>query len=170
MPFKAPKRGLKGTTAGGAADHDEPELQVRLAVQELLKTHLSHDEPGYWPGLSIDLQRAVLVDFRLSGCTLEAADFSRARFIGAVHIRGTTFARQAGFFGTDFAASANFDQSVFAEGAFFTWAHFHGDARFTRTRSAGEFLFSRTTFDGQALFDGGEHENLELPVADDGQD
>ncbi len=170
MPFKGPERGLKGTTAGAEADHDEPELQVRLAAQELLKTHLSHDEPGYWPGLSIDLQRAVLVDFRLSGCTLEAADFSRARFVGAVHVRGTTFARRAGFFGADFAASANFDQSVFAEGAFFTWAHFHGDARFTRTRSTGEFLFSRTTFDGQALFDGGEHENLELPAADDGRD
>lgn len=168
MPFEAPKHGLKGTAARETADYDEPELQVRLAAQELLKTHLSHDGPAYWPGMSIDLQRAVLVDFRLSGCTLEAADFSRARFVGAVHIRGTTFARRAGFYGTDFAAPANFDRSVFADGAFFSWAHFHGDARFTRTRSAGEFLFADTTFDGQALFDGGEHENLALPRNDPG--
>ncbi|MEU5264937.1 pentapeptide repeat-containing protein [Amycolatopsis sp. NPDC021455] len=168
MPFEAPKRGLKGTAAGETGDHDEPELQVRLGAQELLKTHLSHDEPAYWPGMSIDLQRAVLVDFRLSGCTLEAADFSRARFVGAVHIRGTTFARRVGFYGTDFAASANFDRSVFAEGAFFSWAHFHGDARFTRVRSAGEFLFSDTTFEGRALFDSGEHEKLELPRNDPG--
>jgi pentapeptide repeat protein len=164
MPFDAPKHGLKGTAAGETDDHDDPELQVRLAAQELLKTHLSHEGPAYWPGMSIDLQRAVLIDFRLSGCTLEAADFSRARFVGSVHIRGTTFGRRAGFYGSDFAAPANFDRSVFAEGAFFSWAHFHGDARFTRTRSAGEFLFAHTTFEGQALFDGGEHENLELPV------
>ena len=161
--FEAPKHGLKATAVTEPGDHDEPELLVRLTAQELLKTHLSHDGPGYWPGMSIDLQRAVLVDFRLSGCTLEAADFTRAKFIDTVHIRGTTFARRTGFYGTDFAASANFDRSVFAEGAFFSWATFHGDARFTRVRSAGEFLFADTTFEGRALFDDGEHEKLELP-------
>jgi hypothetical protein len=164
MPFEAPKQGLKGTADIEPGDHDEPELLVRLTAQELLKTHLSHDGPAYWPGMSIDLQRAVLVDFRLSGCTLEAADFSRAKFVGAVHIRGTTFTRQAGFYGTDFAASANFDRSVFVDGAFFTWARFQGDVRFTRVRSFGSFLFVDTRFDGEAFFAGGNHENLVLPA------
>ncbi|MCR6488595.1 pentapeptide repeat-containing protein [Amycolatopsis sp. OK19-0408] len=164
MPFKDLAAGLKGRAANDLADdHDQPELLVRLTAQDLLKTHLSHDGPGYWPGMSIDLQRAVLVDFRLSGCTVAAADFSRARFVGAVHIRGTTFTRRVGFYGTTFKELANFDRSVFPEGAFFSWARFGGDAVFTRTRSGGRFEFTNTDFDGDVDFEGGEHEQLELP-------
>ncbi len=165
MPFEGPAEGIRGTAAwetDDTEDPEDPELQVRLAAQELLKTHLSHDRPGYWPGMSIDLQRATLVDFRLSGCTVAVADFSRAKFVGAVHIRGTTFTRQAGFYGTQFTTFANFDGSIFEEGAFFSRAHFGGDARFTRTRSAGRFLFSDTVFEGEASFEGGEHEELDL--------
>ena len=169
MSFKGPEEGLKGTVARDAEGQDDPELLVRLTAQELLKTHLSHDQPGYWPGMSVDLQRAVLVDFRLSGCTLEAADFSRAEFVGAVHIRGTNFGRRAGFYGTHFTALANFDRSVFAEGAFFSRAHFGGDAVFTRTRSGGRFEFSHANFEGAADFDGGRHEELvEAQVPQDG--
>ncbi|WP_326946157.1 pentapeptide repeat-containing protein [Amycolatopsis sp. NBC_01307] len=165
MPFAGPPDGLRGRSAAELSEtpgYDDAELQVRLAAQELLKTHLGHDEPGYWPGLAIDLQRAVLVDFRLSGCTVAAADFSRATFFGAVHIRGTTFTRQAGFYGTEFTSTANFDQSVFAEGAFFSWAHFAREVRFTRTRSGGRFQFSHTAFDAEVLFDGGEHADIDL--------
>jgi hypothetical protein len=165
MPFKGPVAGLRGSAAPEDVDYDESELQVRLAAQELLKTHLSHGEPGYWPGMSVDLQRATLVDFRLSGCTLEVADFSRARFVGAVHIRGTTFTRQAGFFGTVFTAPANFDRSVFAEGAFFSYARFGGDVRFTRTRSGGRFLFANTVFEAEADFEGGEHQEIDFDGA-----
>ncbi|MFJ7210222.1 pentapeptide repeat-containing protein [Amycolatopsis sp. NPDC098790] len=166
MPFKAPVAGLKGTAARDLDDDpEESELLVRLAVQELLKTHLSHDAAGYWPGMSIDLQRATLVDFRLSGCTLAAADFSRARFVGQLHIRGTRFTRQAGFYGTEFRDIVNFDRSVFEEGAFFSRAHFTSDVRFTRIRSGGRFEFSRTVFEEGADFDGGEHAELDLTDA-----
>jgi uncharacterized protein YjbI with pentapeptide repeats len=168
MPFQGPVAGLRGSAAPEEVDYDESEIQVRLAAQELLKTHLSHGEPGYWPGMSIDLQRATLVDFRLSGCTLEAADFSRARFVGAVHIRGTTFARQAGFFGTVFTAPANFDRTAFEEGAFFSYARFGGDVRFTRTRSGGRFLFSHTVFEAEADFEGGRHAEIDLSEAEFG--
>lgn len=166
MPFKAPVVGLKGTAARDL-DHDpeEGELLVRLAVQELLKTHLSHDAAGYWPGMSIDLQRATLVDFRLSGCTLDAADFSRARFVGQLHIRGTHFTRQVGFYGTEFLDIVNFDRSVFEEGAFFSRAHFTSNVRFTRIRSGGRFEFSRTVFEEGADFEGGEHQELDLTDA-----
>nr|WP_225955837.1 pentapeptide repeat-containing protein [Amycolatopsis lexingtonensis] len=165
MPFDSPERGLKGTADLGPADYDESELQVRLAAQELLKTHLTHDEPAYWAGMAIDLQRATLVDFRLSGCTLAAADFSRARFVGAVHIRGTTFTRRAGFFGAEFTSAVNFDQSVFAEGAFFTWARFGAFARFTRVRSGGRFELTRARFEGETDFEGGEHQDIDLTDA-----
>jgi hypothetical protein len=166
MPFKAPDVGLKGTAARDLDDDpEESELLVRLAVQELLKTHLSHDATGYWPGMSIDLQRATLVDFRLSGCTLAAADFSRARFIGQLHIRGTRFTRQVGFYGAEFRDIVNFDRSVFEEGAFFSRAHFARDVRFTRIRSGGRFEFPRAVFAEGAAFDGGEHQELDLADA-----
>ncbi|MGW5724265.1 pentapeptide repeat-containing protein [Amycolatopsis sp. NPDC003865] len=166
MPFKAPPRGLKGSSARDLGeDPGEGELLVRLAVQELLKTHLSHDAAGFWPGMAIDLQRATLVDFRLSGCTLAAADFSRARFVGQLHIRGTRFAGQVGFYGTEFGDIVNFDRSVFEEGAFFSRAHFAADVRFTRVRSGGRFEFSRVVFDEGADFEGGEHAELDLADA-----
>ncbi|NBH10112.1 pentapeptide repeat-containing protein [Amycolatopsis sp. SID8362] len=171
MPFDGPKEGLKGTSAErGPVDYDESELQVRLAAQELLKTHLTHGEPGYWAGMAVDLQRATLVDFRLSGCTLAAADFSRARFVGAVHIRGTTFTRRAGFYGAEFTSAGNFDRSVFEEGAFFSLARFGATARFTRVRSGGRFEFTRARFEGEADFEGGEHEELDLTGAQFPQD
>lgn len=165
MPFNAPETGLRGRTGAELGDDTDPELLVRLAAQELLKTHLSQDTPGYWPGMSVDLQRAVLVDFRLSACTLAAADFSRAKFVGAVHIRGTTFTRRAGFYGSVFTDIANFDRSVFEEGAFFSWAHFARDVRFTRVRSRGLFQCSHAHFEGGADFDGGEHQELDLADA-----
>ncbi|UOX86420.1 pentapeptide repeat-containing protein [Amycolatopsis sp. FBCC-B4732] len=165
MPFDGPKAGLKGTADLDPPDYDEAELLVRLAAQELLKTHLTHDEPGFWPGMAIDLQRATLVDFRLSGCTLAAADFSRARFVGAVHIRGTTFTRRVGFFGAEFTSAVNFDRSVFEEGAFFTWARFGASARFTRVRSGGRFELTRARFEGEADFEGGEHQDVDLTDA-----
>jgi hypothetical protein len=163
MPFDGPLEGLRGRDAveAGRAQkqvgYDAAELQVRLAAQELLKTHLGHDHPAFWPDMSIDLQRAKLIDFRLSDCAIVAADFSHALFIGATHIRGTTFARKVGFYGADFAALANFDRSVFEEGAFFSWAHFHGAARFARVRSVGGMRFHHTRFDAEAVFERGKH-------------
>ncbi|WP_072481735.1 pentapeptide repeat-containing protein [Amycolatopsis australiensis] len=165
MPFAGPVTGLRGRTVAELGDTD-PELLVRLAVQELLKTHLSHDTAGYWPGMSIDLQRATLVDFRLSGCTLAAADFSRARFVGAVHIRGARFTRRAAFYGTEFTDIANFDRTVFEEGAFFSRSRFARDVRFTRVRSGGRFQFAETVFEAVADFEGGEHEHLDLADED----
>ena len=163
MPFDGPPQGLRGRSASELREtpgYDHAELQVRLAAQELLKAHLSHNEPGFWPEMSVDLQHATLVDFRLSGCTITAADFSHARFVGAAHIRGTNFARQVWCYGTKFTALANFDQSVFAEGAVFSQARFGWNVHFTRTRSAGQFQFSNAVFEAEAFFDGGEHADI----------
>ncbi len=107
--------------------------------------------------MAVDLQRATLIDFRLSGCEVLNADFSHARFVGAVHIRESTFAAKAGFYGAEFTALANFDGTVFEEGAFFSWSHFHGAARFARVRSAGGMRFHHTRFDAEAVFEGGKH-------------
>ncbi|WP_244170037.1 pentapeptide repeat-containing protein [Amycolatopsis tolypomycina] len=162
MPFKEPKEGLRGADAvqrpQNNDDYDAPELQVRLAAQELLKIHLQREHPAFWPGMSIDLQRATLVDFRLSGCEVVVADFSHARFVGSVHMRGTTFAEKTGFYGTVFTSLANFDRSVFTEGAYFSWARFEGVARFARTRSEGGMRFHHTNFAAEAVFERSTHE------------
>ncbi|HET6703680.1 pentapeptide repeat-containing protein [Amycolatopsis sp.] len=161
MPFDGPEKGIRGADAVQRAepvDYDAAELQVRLAAQELLKTHLAADHPAFWPGMSIDLQRATLVDFRFSGCEVVVADFSHATFVGAVHMRGTTFAQKTGFYGSTFKSLANFDRSVFAEGAYFSWARFEGVARFARTRSEGGLRFHHTTFAAEAVFERSKHE------------
>ncbi|MGW4063356.1 pentapeptide repeat-containing protein [Amycolatopsis sp. NPDC004747] len=165
MPFDGPKQGIRGVDAvrskaeePAKPEYDEAELQVRLAVQELLRTHLRRDDPAFWPGLAIDLQRAQLVDFRFSGCEAQAADFSHARFVGAVHMQQTTFCRRVGFYGTEFTALANFDRSDFREGAFFSWARFRGAARFARTSSTGGLRFHHARFEAEAVFERSKHE------------
>jgi len=162
MPFDGPKEGIRGADAvqrkQKPSDYDAAELQVRLAAQELLRTHLRRDDPAFWPGMSIDLQRAALVDFRLSDCHVRAADFSHARFVGAVHMQKTTFDQRVGFYGTEFAALANFDRSAFDGGAFFSWAQFRGVARFARTSSIGGLRFHHTRFEAEAVFERSKHE------------
>lgn len=162
MPFDGPEEGIRGADAVRRKDetpeYDGAELQVRLAVQELLRTHLRRDDPAFWPGLSVDLQRAELVDFRFSGCEVQAADFSHARFVGAVHMQQTTFHQRVGFYGTEFTALANFDRSDFAEGAFFSWAEFRGAARFARTSSTGGLRFHHARFAAEAVFERSKHE------------
>ncbi|MEV6875415.1 pentapeptide repeat-containing protein [Amycolatopsis sp. NPDC051128] len=162
MPFEGPKEGIRGADAvrreQKAPDYDAAELQVRLAAQELLRTHLRRDDPAFWPGMSIDLQRAALVDFRLSGCHVQAADFSHAWFVGAVHMQQTTFDQRVGFYGTEFAALANFDRSAFDGGAFFSWARFRGAARFARTSSIGGLRLHHTRFEAEAVFERSKHE------------
>ncbi|WP_206787958.1 pentapeptide repeat-containing protein [Amycolatopsis sp. MtRt-6] len=162
MPFEGPQKGIRGADAvqqeEKTVDYDAAELQVRLAAQELLKTHLAADHPAFWPGMSIDLQRATLVDFRFSGCEVQAADFSHARFVGAVHMQKTTFHQRVGFYGTEFTALANFDRSDFDGGAFFSWAQFRGVARFARTSSIGGLRFHHTTFAAEAVFERSKHE------------
>jgi hypothetical protein len=108
--------------------------------------------------MSIDLQRANLVDFRFSGCEVQAADFSHARFVGAVHMQKTTFHQRVGFYGTEFTALANFDRSDFDGGAFFSWAQFRGAARFARTSSIGGLRFHHTRFEAEAVFERSKHE------------
>lgn len=172
MPFTGPDEGLRGNQHSAAfrAMAAEPvappqpraedsELQVRLAAQEILRLHLEAGVAAFWAGMLVDLQRAALIDFRLSGCTLAGADFSHARFLSAAHIRGTTFTGWTSFYGAEFTGLVNFDGTTFGGDAIFSWAHFRGDARFTRTRS-GRMHFFKTLFDGDAVFAESLHDRV----------
>ncbi|MGV9363025.1 pentapeptide repeat-containing protein [Amycolatopsis sp. NPDC003731] len=173
MPFKGPDRGLRGADPQEgereAADYDAAELQVRLAAQDIVDIHLRHGDERFWPGMSLNLKRATLVDFELNGAEMAAADFSHARFLGATHI-DAKFTEKAWFFGAEFMWLVNFRDSSFLAGAVFSWARFRGIAHFAATRSAGRMLFFKARFDDEARFDGGEHENLDLSEAHLSQD
>ncbi|WP_208630451.1 pentapeptide repeat-containing protein [Amycolatopsis kentuckyensis] len=177
MPFDGPEEGLRGSylaaagrkelaeglaagrTELGAPSFDAAELQVRLAAQQILATHLRRDDERLWPGVSLDLRHATLVDFMLENAEIAAADFSYARFLGATHVTAT-FAATSWFFGAEFSALANFDGSSFTGGAVFSWARFRWIARFADTRSTGRLNFFHAVFDDKAVFEGGEHEEL----------
>jgi hypothetical protein len=176
MPFEGPAEGIRGNRASAArrrlddvkpdkVDYDRGELQVRLAAQQLLRKHLRHDDQGFWPDMAIDLQYATLVDFRLGGCMIAAADFSYARFVGAVHLSETTFTQQVWFYGAEFTALANFDESVFVEGAVFSWTHFGWNARFVGTQSMGKLAFYHAVLDGEVVFDGTYEDELDFEGA-----
>jgi hypothetical protein len=54
----------------------------------------SREDQGFWPGLSLDLSRATLVDLEFGGATVDTADFTGARFSGVTQFADATFFRQ----------------------------------------------------------------------------
>lgn len=163
------------------------EVQVRQTVQRLLATHLrfsrdSKEDPQhllpspdaiFWPGISLDLTGATLVELDLENVSVVAATFDRATFTGRTSFSRATFTgdasfRQATFAGdarflkatfTDasfveatFAGEALFDEADFTRLARFYKATFTDDAWFTQTTFTGRTLFSEVTFTDDAWF------------------
>ncbi len=104
------------------------ELEVRKTAQRILSTHLrirnsrdAGESAVHWPGLSIDLSGARLVDFSLSWCRLVHARFDRAVFHGQTHFHQTEFLGDARFPGATFHGDADFTEAIFhARAQFFT--------------------------------------------------
>ena len=128
------------TGAGG--DAWQQEKQVRLTAQRILTEHLkaepatSHDQPArppgtrFWPGISLDLTGATLIDFVLRNCQSAGAIFDGATFTGDAGFNGATFTGGAKFDGATFTGGAWFDGATFTGGAKFIGATFTGDAWF----------------------------------------
>jgi Pentapeptide repeats (9 copies) len=117
---------------GERAPHPAPgqdpageELQVRQTAQRLLANHLrcppqtssqgaqllpSSPQQTFWPGISLDLTGATLVDFNFPQMSVIQAQFVAATFQG----------------------DARFDGSTFQDLAWFSEATFQGDARCRR--------------------------------------
>jgi uncharacterized protein YjbI with pentapeptide repeats len=182
MPFKAPKRygpmtespaeGREDASSFDAIDRESErntaeELLVRQTAQRLLTAHLRcpPNTPGidaqaieaspqvdFWPGISLDLTEACLVDLDLRGTSVARALFLRATFSGLASFIGATFSGAAGFIGATFSGDALFRQATFSGYTGFDQATFSGQARFDGT-TFRHVQFNRATFSGDAVFD-----------------
>ena len=140
------------------------ERQVRLTAQHILSKHLRDDRtkeqrstrppsPDLWPGISLDLIGATLIDFNLKNGAVADADFSRATFSGGASFAEATFSGVAWFGGATFNGGAWFDGATFSGGAGFDEATFNGGAWFDEATFNGGALFRRAIFSGGAGFD-----------------
>jgi hypothetical protein len=133
-------------------------LQVRQAAQCILAAHLrlppgvvrtvtQHRPPSprqaFWPGISLDLSGAVLVNFQFASVSVRTAWFNRVTFHG-----------NAGFDMASFHGKAFFEGATFEHDAQFHRATFHGNAQFDRASFQGDAWFHEATFQGYAVFYG----------------
>jgi uncharacterized protein YjbI with pentapeptide repeats len=148
------------------------ELEVRKTAQRLLADHLRPPEDvsgedaqrvkacaeqEFWPGMSLDLTGATLVNPRFDRVSVRQADFDRATFIEYALFDRATFTGNAGFYRATFAGLGSFGGAVFKGSAQFTEATFARGARFVR-RTTGP-----ATFYGDAHFLGATFGAPSLP-------
>ncbi|SDW36411.1 Pentapeptide repeat-containing protein [Amycolatopsis xylanica] len=132
------------------------ERQVRLTAQRLLATHLRRGGPAdaFWPGITLDLAGATLLDFNLERCHLHGATFAGARFHGATDFSLAEFTGPLAFDNARFTGGARFINTVCAEPVDFTQARFDHDATFAQATFRSSATFKRTQFDGKVEFSG----------------
>lgn len=149
MPYTSPDASV---TADGPRDAHQ-ELQVRLAAQHILTTHLRPApeqetpvawprQPSLWTDIDLDLTGAYLIDWNLAAGRLRSSTFTKA-----------TFAGDASFNGVAFSGDARFGKATFTGDAWFDEATFRGDAMFGDATFAGRAWFRATTFTRDAQFD-----------------
>jgi uncharacterized protein YjbI with pentapeptide repeats len=173
-------------------DPADEELQVRQTAQRILAAHLRPPLEGpyvapqrrrpslrqaFWPGISVNLTGAALVnldfvwisvmgarfheasfqgDARFEYADFEGDDavFSGASFQGRAVFNFANFEGHAEFDGATFQGGAQFDDVRFQYGAGFSGASFQGRAAFKEaTFHTGAVGFDRATFQGRAEFD-----------------
>ena len=130
---------------GERAPHPAPgqdpageELQVRQTAQRLLANHLrcppqtssqgaqlvrSSPQQTFWPGISLDLTGATLVDFNFPQMSVIQAQFVAATFQGDARFDGSTFQGVAWFDEATFQDLAGFGGATFQRVAVFGGAH-----------------------------------------------
>jgi len=129
------------------ATESRQERQVRLTAQRILVRHTRWPkedmEPprAFWPGISLSLSDASLIDLDMSDCRVSGVDFARATFNGSTVFRRVRIDDDANF------AGANFRYSAFNE------ALFGGIATFDGTQFEGNTYFNGATFDRYAHFE-----------------
>jgi uncharacterized protein YjbI with pentapeptide repeats len=146
----------------------EQEFQVRQTAQRCLAAHLRRPpgtlsgdaqrikacpEETFWPGISLDLTGATLVDPDLHGISVVQASCARAIFSGAAWFGDATFSGYAGFDQATFTGAARFGGATFTGDAGFHRATFTGAAGFVGATFTGYAGFDQATFTGTAGFD-----------------
>ena len=158
--------------------HQQPrqERQVRLTAQDILARNLrlpkSHRrwwtpwrvyrEPP-WPGIRLNLNRALLLDVNLMNCRIAAADFNGARFTGTTSFSDAQFTGTAFFHDAQFTGTAFFDYAQFTGTVSFHSAQFTCTTRttsFSDAQFTAEAYFTGAQFTGTAYFDGAQFTTL----------
>jgi hypothetical protein len=142
------------------------ELQVRQTAQRLLSTHLVRppDTSGedaqrrapspnetFWPGISLDLTGASLVEFDLGGASVVDASFTKTIFTGLARFNGATFTGDTWFYEATFTSDAMFRGTTFTRDTSFQRAIFTGVALFSQATFT-ETWFSGARFNSVAMF------------------
>ncbi|MCW2904683.1 MAG: hypothetical protein JWO67_6948, partial [Streptosporangiaceae bacterium] len=173
MPYTPPKHDSVESLPLAADQERErnaaQELQVRQTAQRLLADHLRRSpnvsgedaqrikaspEETFWPGISLDLTGATLVDLSMVGTSVIEARFTKAIFSGDAFFGGAAFSRFAVFDGAAFSGIAVFDGAAFSDGAFFGGAAFSGGASFGGAAFSRFAVFDEAAFSGIAVFNG----------------
>jgi hypothetical protein len=147
---------------GADGDAWQQEKQVRLTAQRILTEHLKTepatsqpDRPPstrFWPGISLDLTGATLIDFGQQNLHSAVAAFDGATFTGNTMFDGATFTGDAWFNAATFTGDAWFNGATFTGDAWFRGATFTGDAWFNGATFTGDAWFRGATFTGNAWF------------------
>ncbi|MCG5220033.1 pentapeptide repeat-containing protein [Streptosporangium soli] len=149
--------------SSGHGSHEE--RQVRLTAQRILQEHLRDDRPPeeresvptgnpFWPGKSLDLTGATLININFTGCRFVTVDCSGATFNGPAGFGGATFNGTARFGEVTFNGTAAFEGVTFNGLAAFGEATFNGSAGFGGTTFSERVWFEGTTFNGSGWFGG----------------
>ncbi|MDQ2883930.1 MAG: pentapeptide repeat-containing protein [Actinomycetota bacterium] len=172
-------RTLTDRSSTSRGSQAQPERQVRLTAQDILFRNLRvvaqrrgrwwHRTPPpapAWPGIRLNLTGALLLEFSLSECQLDYADFTDARFAGDTSFEGARFAGRAIFESAQFADEASFNGAQFDGEVFFENARFADEASFEGAQFAGrayfryaqfaDGAFEGAQFAGRAYFEGAQ--------------
>jgi Pentapeptide repeats (9 copies) len=145
----------------------QEELQVRRTVQRLLSDHLRFPprtsgreaqllppspQQTFWPGISLDLTGATLVNFTLSETSVIEAMFVGATFQGDTWFEKATFQGNAWFARATFQGNAGFGEATFQGTTLFGKVTFQGWATFAEATFQADSWFGEATFSGDTWF------------------
>jgi hypothetical protein len=107
----------------------------------------------FWPGISLNLTGAALVEFDFTRVSVVQARFDAATFHGSASFIGATFQDSASFTGADFQGSASFYGATFQGDVWFNGADFQGDVWFDGADFQGSAWFTEADFQNAVWFE-----------------
>lgn len=158
IPAQGHRQEFHGDGSPDTRPLDLSERQVRRTAQQLLTRHLrplTPDEeknPMFWPGMTIDLTEASLVEADFADCELRRAIFIGCHFIDSCFFNNTVFNEDVRFNRAQFDTDARFPEARFEGDAYFTNASFGGRAEFKAAVFNSELRFHHATIVGLADF------------------
>jgi len=159
-------RSRSGTTLNDRHEQSRQERQVRLTAQDILARNLRLPDKGRrrwwtpwrvyreppWPGIRLNLNRALLLNVNLTNCRIAEAYFTSAQFNGPASFECAEFTGRASFEGAEFTGRAHFECAEFTNEAYFYGARFTDEASFVFAEFTGRASFSGARFTDEAHF------------------